>query len=363
MISASSRLLAAAAVSALLSVSAFAWDYTGHRTVNQLALAALPADFPAFVREPAAAERIAFLAGDPDRWRNVDPWLKQVGASWTDHFLDIEELPAAGLDPKTVSSYRYEFVVAYAAGRAAHPGNFPAVDPAKDKDHTRAWPGFAPWAIAEWTQKLRSAFAYLKAYEEMGGTPEELANAREDIIYTMGILGHYVGDSAQPLHTTTQFNGWTGPNPNGYTTWNGFHSWIDGGLIFKAHITADSLKSRMTPAEALPATTPADGRDPIFVAAMDYILASHEQVEPLYQLEKAGKLGNGHPGTDGEFVKNDQPVSPEGKAFVEGRLITGGQMLAKLWVTAWKSAPVDTYLRSQLAKRPGAAQPKSDPAK
>ena len=36
-----------------------AWDYEGHRTVNQLALAALPANFPAFVKTPAARERIA----------------------------------------------------------------------------------------------------------------------------------------------------------------------------------------------------------------------------------------------------------------------------------------------------------------
>ncbi|MDI1319499.1 MAG: hypothetical protein PSW75_04800, partial [bacterium] len=296
--------------------AARAWDYEGHRMVNQLALAALPQDFPAFVREPANAERVAFLAGEPDRWRNVDPWLRQVGPSWTDHFLDLEQLPAAGLDPRTVSSYRYDFVVAFAAGRAAHPEHFHPVDPAKNIDHVREWPGFAPWAIAEWCQKLRSAFAYLKAFEEMGGTPEEMANARADIIYVMGVLGHYVGDSAQPLHTTDNYNGWFGPNPKGYTTWNGFHSWIDSGLITKAGITAAGLKPRMIPAEALPVTNPPDGRDPIFIAAMDYLMASHELVEPLYAMEKAGLLGNG-----------DKPVAREGRAFIEGRLVAGGTML------------------------------------
>src|SRR6478735_6713269 len=130
MIPLSRRLLAAVVATAALAGSAFAWDATGHRTVNQLALAALPADFPAFVREPAAAERIAFLANVPDRWRNVDPYLKQVGPSWTDHFLDLEELPIAGLDPLKLPSLRYDFVVAYAAGRAAHPENFRPIDPA-----------------------------------------------------------------------------------------------------------------------------------------------------------------------------------------------------------------------------------------
>jgi hypothetical protein len=32
-----------------------AWDYEGHRMVNQLALAALPADFPGFVHEAETA--------------------------------------------------------------------------------------------------------------------------------------------------------------------------------------------------------------------------------------------------------------------------------------------------------------------
>jgi hypothetical protein len=98
------------------------------------------------------AERIAFLAGGGDRWRNVDPWLKQAGASWTDHFIDIEELTYAGLDPRTVSSFRYDFALAFAAGRAAHPDRFPRIDSDKNTDRTREWPGFAPWAITEWYQ-------------------------------------------------------------------------------------------------------------------------------------------------------------------------------------------------------------------
>ena len=91
---------------------------------------------------------------------------------------------------------------------------------------------------------------------------------------------------------------------------------------------------------------------------MEYILANHQFLEPLYQLEKDGKLGNGHPGPDGTFVPNHEPVPPEGKAFVEDRLVTGGRRCwAKLWVTAWKSAPTDTFLRTMLAKRNGLPLP------
>ncbi len=64
-------------VSVLAKQTLFAWDYEGHRVVNQLALASLPTNFPGFVRTAEASERIAFLAGEPDRWRNAQELLLQ----------------------------------------------------------------------------------------------------------------------------------------------------------------------------------------------------------------------------------------------------------------------------------------------
>jgi hypothetical protein len=352
-----SRLISVcSALLALAPAALHAWDYEGHRMVNELALASLPADFPAFVREPANAERIAFLAGEPDRWRNVpDEIMRQSGGSWADHYLDMEQIPDAGLDYATVPSFRFDFIVAFAAGRAAHADRFPAIDPAKNTDHTREWPGFAPWAITEYYGRLRSAFSYLKAFQDAGGTPEEIANAQADIVYTMGVMGHYVGDCAQPLHTTVHHNGWVGPNPNNYTTWAGFHSWIDGGFIAKAGIKAGPLVPRVAPAQGIGLAARADGRDPMFVAVFDYLLAQNKLVEPLYALEKAGKF-NDELEKAGKFNQDKAPVSEEGRAFIEGQLVKGGGMLGAIWVTAWRSAPPDTFLRSQLARRQGGAK-------
>lgn len=335
------RPLCAAFVAIAAAAVAHAWDAEGHRIVNQVALYSLPADFPAFARDAAATDRILHMANVPDRWRNVDPALKQVGGSWVDHFLDLEQLPDAGLDPKTVPSLRLDFALVFAAGRIAHAEKFPAVDPEKNAGHTSEWPGFAPWGITENFHKLRSAFGYLKAYQEVGGTPSEIANAEADVVYAMGLLGHYVADCAQPLHTTVHHNGWVGANPNGYTTWSRFHSWVDGGFVAKAGIKAVDLQPRAAPVGPMPLPPRGDGRDPMFVAMMDYVIDTHAQVEPLYQLEKAGLLGN----------KPELPVTPEARAFFEQRLLTGGQTLARLWVTAWKSAPLDTYLRETLVRR------------
>ena len=94
-----------------------AWDYESHYVINQLSLASLPTNFPAFVSTPAARERIAFLAGEPDRWRNaIDLPLRNVNNP--DHYIDLDELELYELTPKTLPSLRYDFVADLAIARA-----------------------------------------------------------------------------------------------------------------------------------------------------------------------------------------------------------------------------------------------------
>ena len=140
------------------------WDYEGHRLINELALASLPTNFPAFVREPANAERIAFLAGEADRWRNTSE-LGLKHANNPDHFLDLEDLPALGLSVSNVSAFRHEFVAQVALARAKDPAKFPPTDPVVDQDRTKWLPGFLPWRITEDYGRLKSAFSYLRTFE------------------------------------------------------------------------------------------------------------------------------------------------------------------------------------------------------
>lgn len=327
-----------AALAVALPFQVMAWDYDGHRVANQLALAALPSDFPAFALTPAARERIAFLGGEPDRWRNVpDLSLRQFNGP--DHYIDLEELAVYGLKPEGLPVFRYDFAARLAVPRAAHPEKFPPIDPLRNEDHTRELIGFLPWTVAEYYGKLKSEFAYLKALEE-AGTPEEIANAQQNIIYTMGVMGHFTGDSTQPLHTTIHHHGWIGPNPHHYTTNGSFHSWIDGGYFAKT----GGLDSRALAPKVRPARVLADsGRSAeVFNAAVALLVEENQRVEPLYQLQAEQRLsGEGERGL-------------EGRAFLEARLVEAGEFLGDLWLSAWKHAPEDTYLKTQLAKRKAA---------
>ncbi|HIG81145.1 MAG TPA: hypothetical protein EYQ62_05800, partial [Verrucomicrobiales bacterium] len=78
----------AIAAALLFTLTAHAWDYERHRLINDLALTTLSKDFPAFVRLPANRERILFLSGEPDRWRNNrDRALRHLNS--LDHYFDL----------------------------------------------------------------------------------------------------------------------------------------------------------------------------------------------------------------------------------------------------------------------------------
>ncbi|HUC85047.1 MAG TPA: hypothetical protein VL970_07640 [Candidatus Acidoferrales bacterium] len=336
------KLLASAAALSALAWPAAAWDYEGHHAINELALASLPTNFPAFALTTESRLRIAYLAGEPDRWRNEMNVRKGTGialghANGPDHYLDLEDIYLYGLTPDKLPPLRYDFVADIVKAREAHPTKFPPIDPARDTDHTRELCGFLPWSIAEYYEKLQSGFSTVAALEKFGGSPDDITNARQNIIYVMGVMGHFVGDASQPLHTTIQFNGWVGENPNNYTTDHSFHQWIDGGFFRKTGgIDVNKLSAKIHTAEKLSVVSDPNG---IFHTAVNFIVANNHLVEPLYKLQKDGKL-------------SDQgDAGAEGRAFLEGQLVKSGQLLGNLWYSAWLTAPEDTYLERELQQR------------
>lgn len=320
-----------------------AWDYELHRLINQVALGTLPTNFPAFVRTPEAVERIGFLAGEPDRWRNVQD-LALRHSSGPDHYMDLEQLAEYGLKPEALPVFRYVFEEELAVARQAHPEKFTELAGARNEDRTREMIGLVPWAIAENYSKLKSCFSYLKTFQE-GGTPAEIANAQADVIYVMGTMGHYVGDACQPLHTTVHFRGWVGANPSGYTTNSRIHAWIDGGFFDKVGgPDRAGIEGRLRTARPVSVENREARPAEIFPAAVAFLVEQNKFVEPLYRLDKEGKL-SGEPGP-----------GREGKEFLEAQVAKGAQFLADIWVSAWQQAGTDGYLRTQLERRKNASR-------
>ena len=197
---------------------------------------------------------------------------------------------------------RYDFVADIALARAAHPEKFPAIDPAKDADHTRELDGFLPWAITEYYEKLKSDFSTLKALRQYGGTPEEIANAQADCRLCHGRDGAFcrrrlaaaAHDEAFQRLGRRQSERLTRPG----TT---FHAWIDGGYFRKTGgIKVDALVGKIHPATRI---ANADEPDGIFRDVVNYLVEQNKFVEPLYEMEKDGQLtGEGDKGMEGRAV-------------------------------------------------------------
>jgi hypothetical protein len=275
----------------LLGWSHLFWGEDGHRITAQAASATLPDSMPAFFRN--AAKQLAYLNPEPDRWRSRverDPALSV--ASGAEHFVDTEMIPADRRANAFAAPTRY----AYADTLRALGVNAEVV-------------GFLPFRILELTQTLRIEFGLWRTAPN--AQTREWIEAR--IINDAGILGHYVADGSNPTHTSANYNGWVGPNPNGYATDRQFHSRFESAYVQAKIVLAD--------VQPLVDPTPRLHRE-LRPAILAYLNETFGEVEHLYQLDKAAPF-------------NAMTESAADKQFAAARLAAGARMLRDLWWTAW----------------------------
>jgi S1/P1 Nuclease len=284
--------------------AARAWGNDGHQMINKLAASTLPEDVPGFLRSQAAINEIEYLGPEPDRWRSLaEPELDAAQAP--EHFIDLELADKLGPLPHK----RFDFLAkVYAAGER----------PEKI--------GLQPWQTDEVWERLKSA---MRDYRNLKAAGKDTEPVQQAIIFYAGWLGHYVGDGSQPLHTTIQYNGWVGPNPNGYTTSHQIH-WQFESVFVSANIHLPEVEAKMTPAKAI--------QGDMFDAYVTYLRHTHTYVDEVYQLDKEG-------GFDGAGT-------PASRTFTAERLAAGASMLRDMIYTAWidSAQPVPEWHPSNSAK-------------
>jgi len=281
---------------ALLSVAAarpapLPWGFTGHEMAATAAVAVLPESMPQFFRD--AADQLVYLNPEPDRWRSRD--LAGMDQAWSyDHYIDMENVPAAALDAPD----RFQFLAAlYEAGLE---------NPVRDA-------GFLPFRMVEMYERLVTEWRMWRRPRD----ESHRAFIEARIINDAGILGHYATDASNPHHTTIHFNGWAdgAPNPEGYTSDRGFHSRFERFFV-EAHVTQDDVNARVT---GEPESYAGEAR----AAVMRLIQASFAEVETLYRLDQ--DIG----------FDPDGELNPETRDFAADRLAAGARMLSALWWSAW----------------------------
>ena len=138
--------------------------------------------------------------------------------------------------------------------------------------------GLQPYVTVEVWERLKSA---MRDYRKLKEDHKDTKPSECEIVFLAGWLGHYVADGSQPLHTTIQYNGWTGPNPNGYTTEHKIHAQFE-----TIYVSANVKASDVAPLIAAKPVVLGD----VFTDYVAYLRHTNSLVEKTYQLEKAGRL-------------------------------------------------------------------------
>lgn len=150
----------------LLSIfftQAFAWGFWAHKRINRLAVFTLPPEMIVFYKENI--EYITEHAVDPDKRRYA------VEGEAPRHFIDLDHFCTYPCD--------------------SFPKQWFQAEEKYTEDTLQAY-GIVPWTI-EWKMKNLT-----EAFEQ---------NDKAKILKYSADLGHYIGDSHVPLHTTENYNG------------------------------------------------------------------------------------------------------------------------------------------------------------
>ncbi len=291
----------------LAPAPAFAWGAEGHRMIGELAMRGLPASVPAFLRTPAAASQVGYLAPEPDRIRGAG--LVQDREHDPGHFVDAyDDGSVMGGPPlKALPPTREEFDTAL---RTARESQYKA--------------GYLPYEIIGGYELLRKNIALWRlavAGARFAPTAAERRRYAADrprrearVLESIGLWSHFVGDGSQPLHASIHYNGWGDfPNPEGFTL-ERIHTPFET-IYVNAHVSQGMVRAAMPAAR--------DCACAINERVAGYLTASFEQVLPLYRLEKGGAF---------------RAATGEGITFATAQVARAASELRDLIAMAWKDS-------------------------
>jgi len=273
-------------LSCFFAQSAKAWGFWAHQRINRLAVFTLPPGMFRFYKENI--EYLTEHAVDPDKRRYA------VDGEAPRHFIDLDHFCTYPCEdfPKEWNQAKEQF----------------------SEDTLQAY-GIVPWTI-EWTMRnLTKAF---------------VAGNKAQILKYSADLGHYIGDSHVPLHTTENYNGQ-------FTNQYGIHGFWESRLPELFHEDYDFFVGKATYIK----------EENAFI--WENILHAHSYLEEVLNLERY--LDSIYPKdkkysfeTRGETVVRTYSESYAFdyhellKGMVEAQMRLSIKHVGDLWFTCWVNA-------------------------
>jgi hypothetical protein len=307
------------------SVQAFAWGERGHDLISRVAARILIEEDKTSgqLSKPFAYREhfLGHLANVPDIvWRNGDK--ETTAANAPTHYLDMEYLSAK---PELES---YPKSVAEAAKAAQKLGKNLGTDV-----------GTAPFRVGQLFRMMTDA---LKSLKGLDGHSSEANSAIDKALLAGGIMSHFVGDLAQPLHATKDYDGWD-------IGQGGIHSYFESEIVDSLPLSLDQevfdaakagleLKQLFA---GIPAKERAQYQNDATWLAIAIAVNSFKTLPELQKLD-----------LDKAIVKKSitEPLKKPAerktaietrqffKKMVASRLALGAEALAYLWKKAWEDA-------------------------
>jgi len=324
-----------------------AWGVRGHTVANLAAVEGIPQDGPVFLKSQEAY--IGHLGTIPDMWRGYsEPYLRiseDANHGWyTEQFDYVQNPPHS----------RTEFVLRVYDEYL----KVKAVDPDRAKLINIRYTGTQAYSIMEGYERIKAGMRLYRAVDNpqepgvnlgailarisplFSGAAQVNQMLANDIAFYMGWVGHYVADAAQPLHNSQHHDGWSGPDPKGYTRDPEIHGRFESSYVDLIETTApDVIKYMRKDARHL---------DDVWKATLDHSLEARDSVEDVYRADLRGA-----------FVNKDDKQARE---LVYKRLASGASFLRDLVYTAWieSAKPVPRIDPTNRMENPD--NPKYNPA-
>ncbi|MBI2068996.1 MAG: hypothetical protein HYT79_00195 [Elusimicrobia bacterium] len=206
--------------------------------------------------------------------------------------------------------------------------------------------GIAPWRVRQLHNQLTSDF-------EASAAP---GRGRSTTIgLNAGLMGHYVGDAAQPFHATYDHNG----RSSGHA---GIHSYFETKLVNELSRN-HQLRSRSLAVAKARMGEWSHITDPVDPArtALRVLMDSYKSIDKIYELDSRYAIIPGKAPNARGYLRRVSPsiVAPHFAPIIEERMALGSVALARLIEHAWIRAGRPNTLAAfgRLIVRPGYIRP------
>lgn len=314
------------AATALAPTQALAWGHTGHVMISRLAVQALPAELPAFVRTAQAAQQVGELGAEADVSKGTGlpttgtypnqrtAFTIHDGERDAGHFIDLNDDGTKVID-----------LVPFAPLQSSRRDFDTQLRAVGSNQYT----GYLAYNLVDQWQQVRKDFALIRAFTKAIQTATtatdksyfqyQLQLRQTLTLRDIGYYSHFVGDASQPMHVSIHYNGWDPnnagyPNPNGYTL-KPIHAPYEGAFV-KAFVSPANVAALIAP-------TYTDCACTIEQRTVNYVQSSAAQVGAVYAA-----------GSTDLFVN---PLPAEVNS-ANVRLAAGATELRDLIVFAWRDS-------------------------